>query len=105
MTRKGRLWVGVTLLTVLAINYIIVGIPLIRKAWSVESRYKAAMMKQLKASGSLFTGSEDEYLVEIFRKERTAVGRNILILNTAALSFLIIIGSWTVFGLIFHKEK
>lgn len=104
MTRKGRLWIGITLLTVLAINYIIIGVPLFQKAWSIESRYKAAMVKQLKASGSLFAGSEDEYLVEIFRKERTSVGRGILILNAVSLSVLILIGSWTAFGLITHRD-
>jgi hypothetical protein len=105
MSRKARLWIGTTLLTVLAINYIIIGVPLFGKAASIETRYKAAMTKQLKASGNIFKGSEDEYLVEIFRRERTAVARSLLILNTVSLSILVLIGSWTAFGLIFRRER
>jgi len=103
MSRKARLWVGITFLTVLAINYIIIGVPLFRKAGSIEARYKAAMIKQLKPAG-IFKSTDDEYMVEIFRRERSAVARNLLILNTASLSIMILIGSWTAFGML-HKEK
>lgn len=105
MSRKSRLWIGITLLTVLAINYLIIGVPLFAKAGSIESRYKAAVAKQIKASNRIFKGSEDEYLVDIFRRERQAVARSLLVLNTVALSVMILVGSWTAFGLIMHREK
>lgn len=103
--RRARMWAGITLLTVLAVNYAIIGIPLFRKAASIETRYTAAMTKQLKGPGGLFKNTDDEYLVEIFRRERTAVARNLLVLNAIALSCLILIGSWTVFGLVGSKER
>jgi len=100
MTRKTRLWIGVTLFAVLVANYAFIGVPLFKKALSIDSRYKATMIRQLKSANS-----EEEYLLDIFRRERSVVARNILVLNTVSLSFLIIIGSWTAFGLIFRKGK
>ena len=100
MSRTSRMWIGITLFAVLLINYVIIGFPLFKKASSIDSRYKSTMIRQLKSASS-----EEEYLLDIFRRERSAVARNILVLNTVSLSFLIIIGSWTAFGLIFRKGK
>lgn len=100
MSRKARLWVGVTLFGVLVINYCLIGMPLFKKASSIDDRYKAAMLKQLKSGGQ-----EEEYLLDIFRRERSGLARNILVLNTVSLSLLVIITSWTVFGLILRNKR
>lgn len=99
MLRKTRMWVGMTLFAVLAINYAIIGAPLFKKSASIEGRYKAAMIKQLKSGVT-----EDEYLLDMFRRERSVLARRILVLNAAALSIFVIMASWTAFGLV-HKEK
>lgn len=100
MSRKARLWIGATLLAVLFINYVLIGVPLLKKASSIEERYKTSMIKQLKSGGT-----EEEYLLDIFRRERSAIARSILLLNTVSLSLLVVIASWTVFGLVLHKGK
>lgn len=100
MRHRARFWVGVTLFAVLAINYAIIGTPLFRKSASIEGRYKAAMIKQLKSGGT-----EEEYMLDIFRRERSRLAQNILVLNAVSLSIAVLVGSWTVFGLINKDEK
>jgi len=104
MSRKSRLWTGVTLLAVLAINYALIGIPLIRRSASIERKSRAMLMSQVK-SGKVFKDSEEEYLIEIFRRERAGISWKILILNCAGASLLIAIASWTAFGLIVPRRK
>lgn len=104
MTRKGRMWVGVTLLLVLLFNYAVIGVPLMRRSESMKERSRSILIKQVKGKGP-FNSSEDEYLLEIFKKERASLGRRILILNCAAVSLGILIMSWTAFGLVTHKKK
>lgn len=104
MSRKARMWVGVTLLIVVVFNYIIVGVPLIRKASSIEDKYKTILIKQVK-SGEILKGSGDEYILEIFKREKSAIDRRILILNCTAASISILVASWVVFGLLFNRKK
>ena len=103
MTRKARLWVGVTLLGVILFNYAVIGVPLARRGATIDKRAKELTLKMAK-SKSLFGQSDDEYMLEIFRKESHSIDRNLLILNCAAASLAILIGSWTVFGIILHKK-
>lgn len=103
MSRKARMWVGVTLLIVVVFNYIIVGVPLLRKASSIEDKYKTILIKQVK-SGEILKGSGDEYILEIFKREKSAIDRRILILNCVATSLAILVASWVVFGLITHRK-
>lgn len=105
MDRRARLWTGVTIVAIIVLNYAVIGVPLFRKSQSLAARYKTAVARQLKNGGGIFAGSDDEYLIDIFRRERAAISRNILILNAVSLSALIVIGSWTAFGLVLHKEK
>jgi len=104
MTRKARLWTGATLLTAILLNYALIGFPLARRGSSIQSKYKATLIKQAK-SGEIFKNSEDEYMLEIFRKEKSSIDKRILILNCAAITLLIFATSWTIFGIIFHKGK
>jgi len=103
MTRKARLWVGITLLAVIVLNYALIGIPMMRRSAAVEKRSKEIIEKRMK-SRSFFRLSDDEYMLELFRREKAAIDRNIFILNLGAASLLIVAGSWTAFGLIFHKR-
>ncbi|MBN1526740.1 MAG: hypothetical protein JW919_04055 [Candidatus Omnitrophica bacterium] len=104
MTRKSRIWIGITLLAVITFNYALIGIPMMRRSAAVEKRAKEIIEKRMK-SRSFFRLSDDEYMIELFRREKAAIDRNLFILNLGAASLVIIVGSWTVFGLIFHKYK
>lgn len=104
MTKRARLWTGVTLLIVLAINYAIIGVPLMRKSASIKEKANAIFIRQVK-SGNMLKSSEEDYVLEIFRKEKGAVDRKILILNCAGLSIAVLIASWTVFGMILGKKR
>jgi len=104
MTHKARLWTGATLLIVLALNYAVIGLPLANKAASLKDRYRAILIKQAK-SGELFKNSDDEYLLELFRKEKASIERQLLILNCGGASLALLIASWTVFGLLTKKKN
>ena len=51
MTRKGRMWTGATLLVIIALNYAIIGFPLIKKSESVKEKAKMILVRQV-PSGS-----------------------------------------------------
>jgi len=105
MTRKARLWTGATLLIILAFNYGIIGLPLIRKAASLNDKATTMLMKKIKTGNALRTSSEEDYILDIFRREKEAITRKLVILNAVSLTFVVIIGSWTLFGLIVNKKK
>lgn len=104
MSRNARLWIGVTLLIIIAFNYAAIGIPLLKKSASIQEKSKAILIKQVK-SGEVLKNSEDEYILNIFRREKVSIDHQMIILNTAAISLLIMIVSWTVFGLIAPKKR
>ena len=103
MTRKTRLWIGGTLFVALALNYAMIGIPLMRKSASVQEKYKAVLIKQVK-SDRLFKSAEDEYLAELFRKERAAIERKVTVLNCISATALVFIASWVIFGLLARRK-
>ena len=96
MTRKARIWIGITLLIVLALNYALIAYPLVKKSVSLRDKMRKALISQ---------ALDDEYFLEIYRKEKLAVDRKILLVNCVALSFGIIVVSWTAFGIIAHRKK
>lgn len=103
MNPNARLWVGATLLAVILVNYILIGVPLISKSNSIQGKAKAILIKQAKSSG-IFNNSDDEYLIDVFRKEKSAIDTRITILNAVAATLAFIAASWTVFGLIFRRK-
>lgn len=103
MNPKARLWVGVTLLIVILINYILIGVPLLSKSHSIQGKAKAILIKQAKSAG-IFNNSDDDYLLDIFRKEKSAIDTKITILNAVAATLAFFAASWTVFGLIFKRK-
>jgi UPF0716 family protein affecting phage T7 exclusion len=103
MTRKTRLWIGVTLLIVLGFNYALIGFPLYKKSESISDAAKAIYTKQVKAN-KVFKGSRDEYLLEVFRREKKAIESGLLVLNCVSVSAFVIIISWIGFGLIGRKD-
>ena len=105
MNRKARLWTGATLVLILAFNYGLIGMPLIRKAISLNDKTTTMLMAKVKAGHSLRTSSEEEYILDIFRRERESVIRKLVIVNAIALTCIIIIGSWTLFGLVVPRKK
>jgi hypothetical protein len=102
MTAKSRLWIGVTLLIVIAINYALIGFPLISKSSSIQAKAKTILIKQSK-SVNIFKNSDDEYMLEVFRREKAAIDTKVTILNSVAATVAFLVVSWTVFGLIFRR--
>ncbi|MDP3790829.1 MAG: hypothetical protein Q8R38_02170 [Candidatus Omnitrophota bacterium] len=103
MLKKARVWVGVTLLAVIVFNYIVIGLPLYRKMGSLENKIKAIMVEQVK-SGQILKDSENNYIMDVLKKETIKLDRGIVILNCIAVSVSIIIISWIVFGLIVSRQ-
>ena len=103
MNPKARLWIGVTRLIVILINYILIGAPLLSKSYSIQGKAKTILIKQAKSTG-IFNNSDDEYLLDIFRKEKSAIDTKITILNAVAATLAFFAASWTVFGLIFKRK-
>ena len=103
ITRKARLWVGATLLVILGINYALVGFPLYKKSESIVEAAKGIYLKQAK-SNKILQGTRDEYLLDVFRREKNTVDRAFLILNCVSVTALVVILSWVIFGM-FRKKK
>lgn len=104
MKRNARAWVGVTLLLVIIFNYLVIGVPLYKRMGSLESKIKIMMIKQVK-SGEILKNSEDNYIIDILKKETIALDRKIVILNCVAVSAAIVIMSWVIFGLIVYRKE
>ena len=104
MSRKSRLWVGLTLFIVLAFNYAMIGTPLIKKSVTIQARSRDIIIRHVK-SGDVLSGSDEDYVLELFRKEKSSIDRNLLVLNSITISLGILIASWTIFGLIVRKKK
>ena len=104
MSRKARLWIGVTLLLVIAFNYAMIGFPLLNRSASIEDKSKAIMIKQVKSGGG-FKNADEEYILELFRREKAAIEVKVLMLNCIAASLVIFVASWTIFGLLIPRKK
>ena len=105
MTRKARLWIGATLILILAFNYGLIGMPLIRKAMSLNDKSTTVLMSKIKSGHALRTSSEEEYILDIFRRERESIIRKLVLVNAVALTLVIVIVSWTLFGLVLPKKN
>lgn len=105
MSRKSRLWVGITFFIVLMFNYAVIGFPLYRKASSLNDKATTMLMNRIKSGKALKNASEEEYILDIFRREKAAIDQKLFMLNLISISIAIVIASWTAFGLVFHKRK
>lgn len=105
MTRNARVWTGITLFIVMAFNYGLIGLPLYRKAANLNDKATTMMIKKVKSGNALRTSAEEDYILDIFRREKSAIDKKLFILNAAALTLTILVGSWTVFGLYINKRK
>ncbi len=104
MTRKARLWTGVTIFVILALNYATFAIPLAKRSYSIEER-AMTMMREDFESGKAIKGSDNDYILEILKKEKSSVDRKLGTLNMVAASLAIVVASWTLFGLILNRGK
>lgn len=92
MSRKARVWIGATLLTIILFNYLSIGVPLYKRMGSLDKKVK------------IFTKhSEDTYVVDVLKREMITIDKKIVILNCVAVSTAIIIMSWMIFGLIVNR--
>ena len=104
MTRKARLWTGVTMFVILALNYGAFAVPLAQRSSSIEER-AMTMMREDFESGKALKGSDNDYILQILKKEKSSIDRKLGTLNMAAATLAIIVASWTLFGLILKREK
>ena len=105
MTKNARLLTGITLLIILAFNYGIIGFPLIRKAMSLNDKATTMMMAKIKAGHALRTSGEEDYILDVFRREKESITRKLIVLNAVSLTVVIVIISWTLFGLVIRRTK
>ena len=104
MTRKARLWTGVTMIILLTLNYATFAIPLVKRSASIEGR-AMAMLREDFESGKALKGSDNDYILQILKKEKSAIDRKLGTLNMVAASLAIVVASWTLFGLILNRGK
>jgi hypothetical protein len=102
MNRRTRLWIGVTLFLALAVNYIIIGAPMIRESEMIKTEMRAIMIKYAK-SDTKFGELENDYHMQGLMKGRAAVSKKILLLNCASATLALLAVSWTAFGLLRRK--
>jgi hypothetical protein len=94
MSRRARVWTGVTLLTIIFFNYIAIGAPLYRRMTSLNSKI------------AVFTkNSEDTYVIDVLKREMVMIDKKVAMLNCVAASAAIIIVSWIIFGLAFGRPR
>lgn len=105
MTREVRLWTGITFFVILAVNYGIIGFPLYRKAVSLHDKATTMMIGKIKSGNVLRTSAEEDYILDIFRREKASIDKKLFILNSVTITVLIFITSWTVFGLVAYRRK
>lgn len=92
MSRKTRVWIGVTLLAIILFNYLAIGIPLYKRMSSLDNKVR------------IFTKhSEDTYVIDVLKREMITVNKKIVALNCVAVSVAIIIMSWIIFGLVDNR--
>ena len=104
MSRRARIWIGTTLLVIIAFNYAAIGLPLYRNMVSLESRTREMVTRQAKAGG-IFKNTEDNYVIDVLKKEIINLDRKLVILNCVAVSVAAVIVSWMVFGLIARRSE
>ena len=92
MSRKARVWIGVTLLAIILFNYLAIGIPLYRRMGSLNNKV-----------GIFTKHSEDAYVADVLKREMVAIDKKMVMLNCVAVSVAIIIVSWMIFALAVHK--
>lgn len=92
MSRKARVWIGVTILVIILFNYLSIGIPLYQRMNSLDGKVKA------------FTKhSEDTYIVDVLKREMVTIGKKLVMLNCVAASIAIVVVSWIIFGLAIRR--
>ena len=92
MSRKARVWIGVTLLAIILFNYLAIGIPLYKRMNSLDNKVR------------MFTKhSEDTYVIDVLKREMVTIDKKIVMLNCVAVSAVIIIVSWIIFGLAVNR--
>ena len=79
--------------------------PLVTKAMSLNDKSTTMLMNKVKSGHALRTSSEEEYILDIFRREKAAIAWKLVIVNVVSLTIAIAIVSWTLFGLVTQKKK
>lgn len=103
MTRRSRSWTGVTLLILLVFNYFLFGFSLAKKRIAIRKNAESILIRQVK-DGTVLKDSDESYVLDILKKEKIAIDKKIRILDAVTVSCIIVVISWTAFGLISGKK-
>jgi hypothetical protein len=76
---------------------------MIRRAEALKVEVRAILLKYAKSDAG-FNNMENDYLMQVFRKEQSGLGRQILLLNCASATLGLLVISWTVFGILHGKQ-
>lgn len=93
MSKSSRVWIGMTILAVILLNYLSLGLPLYKRIGSLDNSIKTFAKR-----------SEDAYIVDVLKRETVNISKKIVVLNCVAASAAVIILSWVMFGLIVRRE-
>ena len=93
MSRKARVWIGVTLLAIVLFNYLAIGIPLYKRISSLDNKVRIFAKH-----------SEDTYVIDVLKREMITIDKKLVVLNCVAVSVSIIMLSWMIFGLVVRRE-
>ena len=93
MSRKARIWIGVTVLAVVLLNYLSIGLPLYSRMNSLDDKARIFAKH-----------SEDAYIADVLKREMITINKKIVLLNCVTASVAIIIVSWIIFGLAVKRE-
>jgi len=63
------------------------------------------IMREDFESGKALKGSDNDYILQILKKEKAITDRKLGTLNMTAASLAVIIISWTLFGIVFNKGR
>lgn len=99
ISNRSRLWIGFTVLIAIAVNYIIIGAPMIRESEGIKTEMRAIMIKYARSS-STFSDIENDYHMQGLMKGQSALKKRILLLNCASATLALLVISWTAFGLL-----
>ena len=102
MIKRERIWIGGTMLAIILLNYGIFAMPLMKKTSTIDEKVQASMKHMIESKKS--SGSEEQYMLQLLMKERSAIDSKLFIINCAGLSLGLIAVSWTIFGMLQRKK-
>jgi hypothetical protein len=103
MENRTRTWIGTTALAAIALNYIIIGAPMIRESEAIKTEMRAVVIRYSRPDAK-FGDIENDYQMQGLMKGQVTIRKRIQILNCASATLALAAVSWTAFGLLRRKR-